>query len=43
MCECGEVLNLIHLALDPFGIKVECPKCGLNHSKIAAWIQQLKT
>ena len=42
MCECGKVLNLIHLALDPFGIKVECDACGKKYPKIAKWIQQLK-
>ncbi|MHA1744386.1 MAG: hypothetical protein ACTSWW_00210 [Promethearchaeota archaeon] len=43
LCTCGKVLNLIHLALDPFGMKVECPACGKNYPKITEWIQQLKT
>ncbi|MHA1585398.1 MAG: hypothetical protein ACTSVU_00275 [Promethearchaeota archaeon] len=38
--DCGNIVNMIHLSLDVFGLKVICSDCGHEFPKIKKWLQK---
>jgi hypothetical protein len=38
--KCGEILFILHLPLDPFGVRSICPSCEQKFPKIKKWAQK---